>query len=788
VSENKHRSNHQLCKSSNEQGRATHAKRNYLPFVVGPIVGLTVLCAHAQSTDPTAKSTDSSPGRANDSAKSKSTLPSSPRPEAATQEVTTLNAVEVTANRRREPAREVPMQTNVLSAKELDRRGDSSLRDFLTQQPGVNLNAGSSGGAGGNSISMRGVTTGTDIGPTVGVYVDDIPFGSSTIYGLGAQSALDMGLLDLNHIELLRGPQGTLYGAGAMGGVLKYVTNEPDTEGPVSGSVGSMLSGTEHGGLNHTENAVVNVPIKQDVAALRVSAFNQTDGGYVNRVGNDPERGVDGATTRGARASLLVAPTNALTVRLTATTQEIKRDGTGFVDYNFATRQPIAGDLTQNRVTNEPYDQYVQLYSADIEYDFGWARLNAVSAWQSIHSNTALDYSPYASIVNSLSGAQIFDEAPLNQSSSNHKYTQEFRLTSPANRTFEWLAGLFYTDEHNTDKQLLQAVGPGVSTTLLDASIPSSYKEYAAYGDLTYHFTSRLSGTAGLRIAHNDQTFTSNTAGALAPTQSAPGTSSDTSKTFLFSLDYRLTQDSNVYARVASGYRPGGPQVSVTDPVTGGPTASTFQPDTLRSYEVGYKADLWDKRVSLSVSAFDIEWKNVQLDDLVDGLGLITNGGSARSRGIEFFGSLRPVPQWNLSAGMTFDNARLTESVPGIGALSGDRMPNTAAFAATVSADYSFNVATYRAYVGASETYIGPRNSSFEHSQTQLNFEMPGYVTTDLRAGIDFRKANVSFFVHNLFNRRGMQSASTDLVQLGGPAQVVFAQPLTVGMQVNVPF
>jgi iron complex outermembrane receptor protein len=779
------------------QNRPPRGKRNnghasgrpvggrYASLFFGPAVGLTVLCAHAQ-TAPSNTAPGSAPVAASATNAAAPATPKAPAKTTATGDATTLNTVEITANRRREPAREVPMQVNALGAQELQRKGDASMSDYLTKEPGVAL---TSSGAGNAQISMRGITTGADISPTVGVYVDEVPFGSSTIYGLGAQLALDMGLLDLNHIELLRGPQGTLYGAGAMGGLLKYVTNEPDSEGGITGHAGVMLSGTEHGGLNHTESAVVNVPIKQDVAALRVSAFNEQDGGYVNRIGSDPEKGVNGSSTRGGRASLTVTPTNALTVRLTATTQQIKRDGNAAVDYNFYTRQPLYGDLTQSRLVDEPFDQIIELYSANIEYDFGWARLNAISAYQTIRSSNISDDSPvYPGLLNALYGAPLFRTAAASLSASTDKFTQELRLTSPANRKLEWIAGLFYTHESSNQDQALTATGPGTSLTLLTNNFPSTYKEYAAYGDLTYHFTTRLSATAGLRIAHNDQTFSAISSGPLAGNGNNPGQSADTSKTYLFTLGYLLTQNSSLYGRVATGYRPGGPQPSLHDPVTGQMTPGTFNPDTLTSYEVGYKADFLDKRASISVSAFDIEWKNIQLNTVVNTLGVVTNGGKARSRGLEFFGTLNPTPQWRLGAGLTYLDSRLTQDVSGIGAVSGDRLPNTPDFSATLNVDYLFNVASYRAYAGATETFIGQRNSNFPGSKSLPNFSMPSYFTTDLRAGIDLRKANVSFFVHNLFNRRGMLTAGTSFVPSGGPASVAFIQPLTVGMQVDVPF
>lgn len=266
----------------------------------------------------------------------------------------TLNTVEVTAQRRREPVREVPMQVNTLSAEELQREGDQGIRDYVGKQPGVNLNDG--GGAGQAQLSMRGVTTGNQVSPTVGVYIDDVPFGSSTIYGSGSLFALDMSLLDLNHLEILRGPQGTLYGAGAMGGLLKYVTNEPDTQ-EFSGVAGATLSSTKHGGFNHTESVGLNIPLKEDVAALRLSLFNDDNAGYVNTIGPASRKGADGATRRGGRASLQLTPTSDLTIRLTATGQTIRRDGTSLVDYDVQNRRPLYGDLTQFRKVGEPFKQ-----------------------------------------------------------------------------------------------------------------------------------------------------------------------------------------------------------------------------------------------------------------------------------------------------------------------------------------------------------------------------------------------------------------------------------------------
>lgn len=311
----------------------------YMTWFAGPVLGLASLYAHAQTVKPSQDMVQvAAPDAASDTATGarpeSGTAPAEKRAQGAETSVSqgkegaTLNTVVVTATRRREPAREVPMQINVVSAEELQKGGAKTMSDFLSSEPGVDLNT--AGGSGSGQISMRGVTTGEQTGPTVGVYVDDVAFGGSTVFCQGATFALDMSLLDLNHIEILRGPQGTLYGAGAMGGLLKYVTNEPDS-GEFSGRASAGLSVTKHGGVNNSANAVLNLPLKTDVAAARISMFSQHDAGYVDAVGPQAGSRIDRGDTYGARASFLLTPTNQLTLRLTALTQNINRNAPNYV-------------------------------------------------------------------------------------------------------------------------------------------------------------------------------------------------------------------------------------------------------------------------------------------------------------------------------------------------------------------------------------------------------------------------------------------------------------------------
>jgi len=698
-------------------------------------------------------------------------------------DVNALDAVIVTASRRNEPVREVPMQVNVMSAESLDRSGAKSLRDYLSTEAGVELK--SAGGPGMGSISMRGVSTGAQTIATVGVYVDDVAFGSSSPFANGPQQALDMALLDLNHIELLRGPQGTLYGAGAMGGLLKYVTNEPDTY-EFSGKASLTASTTRNGGANSTASAVVNMPLKEDVAGLRVSAFGDRVGGTVDAAGPAAQKNVDRGSTTGARVSLLLTPSSKFKIRTTATTQSIRRDGTDFVDYNGATGQPIVNDQTRTLKVREPYSIKIDLFSADVEYDFGDARLNSITSKQRLRSHVVSDLS--AGFVPLLASMGLaVDSASVDVHVKVDKATQEFRLTSKSDAQLEWLAGLYYDYESvgNAQDAVTTLAGGAPGPLLLSAAIPSTYRELALYGDVTWKFGPDWSLTGGLRVARNEQHYRQSGDGLLGGgMQGVSVDSGDTSKTYLLTARYRLTPASDVYARVATGYRPGGPNAVAGNPAI----PATFQPDSLTSYETGYKADLLDKALSVQAAVYDIEWKDLQQYMPVNGLSIIVNAGAARVRGAELSVSWRPDARWTLTGNASAIDARLSEDAQGLGGVRGDRLPTSARFAAALSVNHSFELAGHAGYAGLTQRYVGQRNSGFDGSAALPNFRLPAYSLTDLQAGIDFKRASIAFFVRNLFDARGLTSANDAVRVLGGPLWVSLVQPRTLGATVTVPF
>jgi iron complex outermembrane receptor protein len=691
--------------------------------------------------------------------------------------------VTVTATRRREPARDVPVQVNSLSAEDLERSGAASLSDYVGGLPGVDVKTANGPGLG--QISIRGVTTGDQTISTVGVYVDDVAFGSSSAFAGGSTMALDMSLLDLNHIEVLRGPQGTLYGAGAMGGLLKYVTNDPDTY-ELSGKLTLGVSDTKSGGVGHVESGVVNVPLKEGVAAMRVALFTEHQGGYIDAVGPAAGRNINSGDTTGGRVSLLLEPTSKLNVRLTAVQQNINRRGDDIVDYDISTGRPVEGDLVRQLDVREPYHVDVGLVSADIEYDMGWARLNSVTSVQQEKTRNRLDASFYDAPLSEGAGTTITDSR-LDSYPGVRKHTQEFRLTS-APGTLEWLGGLYFDSETGADSQALGGTLASDGSTIEAITItqPSIYRELAAYGDVTYNVSKDLALTGGVRVARNRQRYQQNTDGV--PGQLAG--SAETSKTYLATVKYALTNVSNVYFRAASGYRPGGPDATALDnagnPIPGAPTS--FKSDSLWSYELGYKADLMDKRLSVEAAVYDIEWKDIQQPIALGSGTIIGNAGKARVQGAELFTRYHVTDAWSLDASLSLIDAKLTEDAPALGP-SGSRLPNSAKFSGTIGTTGKFALADRPAYVGANVRYVGERNAGFDSAESsQPNFRMPGYALADMQGGVTLGHFDLGLYVRNVFDKRAILGADAALVAFGSPLHATVAEPRTIGATLSTSF
>ena len=734
-----------------------------------------------------------------------STLPASssttaPPPSSSNKQAVTLSEVMVTANRRREPEREVPMHVDTVQAATLQQLGAKNLNDYVSYQPGVFF--ASAGGTGEGELVMRGVSTGNQTSPTVSLYIDDVPVGGSTVYAASATFLFDPALLDLDHIEFLYGPQGTLYGAGSMGGLVKYVTVKPDLSG-VSGSVGGDISNTNRGGMSYSEHASINLPLVRDKAAVRVSVVDQHVTGVYQAVGETPAGGTDRTHTKGARVQLEVDPIDKLTLNVTAMAQKITADGLSMGDFNLQ-GQPISGG-PYNRALNhrEPFTQTLQLYSFHAGYDFDWATLDWISAYQNFVNHSVQDYpDSFLGLLNLLGPefglTQPMSSLYVDSQYTVHKTSQEIRLTSRKNETLDWLLGLWANREDVWEQYMLQGdnLPPPGATVLIQQNVNARFEEYAGYGDLTWHINPTLDLTVGARASGNTQHLANMEGGPFA---GSPGGFREHVKdqdiTKMITLTWRPTDKDSYYMRASTGYRPGGLQAPIQSTLLGpNPNAtSTFGSDNLESYELGYKGSYLDRHLNVGIDGYDIEWHHMQLYTFTLGNAIIQNAGDARIKGLEMQGSYSDG-SWEFGASGAYTDAFTNNGAPQLGIQPDAPLPYSAKWAGTVSGKYKFMLAGTDAYIGAVVRGSSHRNAGFDGDVSDPNFKLPGFMFLDFNLGVNLRNGtNIDFYVRNALNRQVPIGTLNDeavnfLATVGGPMLVQMSTPRTVGVAFNVPF
>ncbi|MDT9600612.1 TonB-dependent receptor [Sphingosinicella rhizophila] len=700
----------------------------------------------------------------------------------------TLEEIVVTAQKRVEGSMDVPASISVVTGKQLERMGATQLSDFAGYVPGLNLLNG--GAPGKNRINLRGISAVSD-SATVGTYIDDTPLGSSSSFASGGSLALDLFPYDVAQIEVLRGPQGTLYGASTMGGLLKYTTRAPDLrdfEMRVGGDL-SMIRGSDDPswGLR----AGLNAPLVEGKLAVRGSLFRQDSAGYIDNAftGEADENGV---RQTGGRIALLWKPTHDISIKLAFMKQHIEADDTADVALDPLTLKPAFGDLTTAHGLPRTFDQKLTYYSGILNWDLGWADLVSASSYSRTRTRSLGDISEgYAPLLDLFGVGPGYVE--LQNPVSLNKFTQEVRLVSdsnPASR-IEWMIGAFYTDEKAKLTQQVAAFGldytpiPGFEN-LAFAQVNSAYEEFAVFGNLTYKFSDAFDVTVGGRWARNNQDYRQTTDGLLFGFvhDVAEGQSAESVGTFSVASRYHLNDDTMLYVRVASGYRPGGPNLLMPG------IPQSFDADRLVNYEAGLKSRLLDGRASVELSIFRIDWDDIQIIRRGATANYFGNGGTARSQGVELTTALSPVRGLNLGFNMAYTDAKLTEDIIGsdvIGdppiALDGDPLPTVSKWTSSVTVDKEFPLSNgWMIRTGGGLRFIGPRNTYFA-SDALNNTRLRSSVMLDLNAAISTGRWQFRIFAKNLTDERAY---------MGGQGTGIFLaniyQPRTIGLSLDTTF
>lgn len=699
-----------------------------------------------------------------------------------------IDEIIVTAQKREESLQDVPVSISVVDDQQLQNLHVTQLTDIAAYVPGFQVDSG--GSPGQTVLSLRGVAP---IGPgqTVGTYIDDTPVGSSSFYARGSVFALDLLPYDIERLEVLRGPQGTLYGASSIGGLLKYVTRSPDLSNFEVRAGAEALSMSDADDLGVGGRVGVNAPLVEGKFAVRASYAYQRTPGYIDNtaLGLEDQNEYE---QDGGRIALLWQISDAVSLRLSGMWQSVDSDDNATeVSTLPPSLTPIGGGRSNNNVLSQPFTKDLAYYSATLNWDLGWASLLSATSYSDTDTLQIQDGTPTYGIVYDLFAGIPDGKAPFTLGLGLEKWTQELRLTSNSKGRVEWLVGGFFTDEDSSNTQLVRSYFsdgttpiPGLDP-LADLSLPTTYREYGIFGDFTYKFTDRFDVTVGARWSTNDQKFAQISAGGpLIPAGITPGKSSENVWTYMVSPRFHMSEDTMLYGRVASGYRPGGPNVELA----GAPPQ--VDSDSLVNYEVGLKSEFYEHRAFVDVALFYMDWKDIQLSVARGGVSFLDNAGKAESRGVELSAAVVPVDGLRLGINGAYTDATLTEDVPppGVG-LAGDRLPRIPEWSGSLTADYSFPLrGDWTARVGGGYRYVDERLSAVASDPNAVTAD--SYSALDLNASLSSERWSVRLYARNVTDERADLSRDLQTDALDQPVFVTATplQPRTIGLALDVTF
>jgi iron complex outermembrane receptor protein len=721
------------------------------------------------------------------------------------QDDTLLKEVIVTATRRNERLQDVPLSVTAFSQKELTAKGIVGYEGLARETPGVVLNKPT---ANFNNFTARGVATngyGANLQSTVAIYIDELPI--STI---GNTTVLDPNLFDVERIEFLRGPQGTLFGSGSLSGALRILTKSPDL-GQFDAAVLGDLGLTGSDSVRQRYNGMVNLPIVKDELALRVVGFYRHEDGYVDNLGT----GVDNSNTLvdwGGRAVLRWEPTDRLSVKLLASYENSNPKDSSLID-------PKLG--RNKRVSDRP-DLFVgklASYNATVEYQFDGARFTSSSTYSKFDQNF------YVDLAGTFGAAGI--AFGLDADGYQNTFVEEARLASDPGGKVDWVVGGFYLDRrldvdyfYRSSPEYLAAHG---ITGLPDEYYQRQYThinshELAGFGELTYHFNDKVWATGGLRYGSVDAQgfteggYTSNylvyaiygISGPLPMTTIPAATgvkAEETGPSYKVSLSYKPSSTLTTYATVSTGFRS-----PVVNAYAG--RASVVNPndltipygassDDLTNYELGAKGRWLDGKLSANLALYLIDWKNIQVqaNRVSDSVQFATNIGGARSKGLEF--EVVALPATGLTVGFngSFNKAKVTDLTPAEAAISG-AVPGARLsaphFQGSMFFNYGFDLTPEaKANLSMTVQHVGSYPGSFPNVPGQPTTISPTYGHTQAYENVNatfavaIDRLTVGAYVENLLDDHSITYVHPEAFLANRFATM---RPRTVGVRLGYDF
>ena len=757
-------------------------------------------------------------------------LAQTPSP-AAISDTTDLQEIVVTATRRQQSIDKVPVSITAFSQEKMDEQGVKSIDDVAKFTPGLTF--APSGDGFTNSIAIRGVSSGVGAS-TTGIYIDDTPIQVRSGTGIVTQNTYPQ-IFDLDRVEVLRGPQGTLFGTGSMGGTIRFITPEPDLHN-YSVYSRAEASSTKSGDPSYEMGTAVGGPIVDGTLGFRVSAFFQDAGGFIDR---EPfngtgvtDKGMDYDSTTVVRGALKFAPNNSLTVTPSIYYQKQRSQDNYFW---LALSNPAESAFNNGYTQAEPVVDSFTLPALNVRWRLDGMDLISNTSFFYRDLTRVSDYSNF--IFNVFSGSPTpTDPLPGYRATSDdavrqNSFTQEVRLQSTAaDSRLQWVAGaLFqssrlYTSQYVNDPQLsdlTQALfGAPVEDVLGEALIDGRYsgkidqwatdKQSALFGQVDYDITSQLKGTLGVRVARTTLDFSRVYWGPLLCTQcngepehTGGSTPATTPVTPRIELSYQPDDRNLYYVSASKGSRVGGvnnPSIATDTPgcPTGLQPPATYRPDSLWSYEIGAKNQFADGHLRTQVSVYYIDWRDIQ--EAVSSNTCVTaaykdNIGRAKIKGFDVAAEWRVAQGLSLTVTGGYSDAKYAENAYGPAAANGDRpiivadgdSLGVSPWNAVVSGQYEFNSFQRPTYFRLDYSYIGKDTDKTPQQDPITNVYDPGLVTDssirllEARLGMRFGGVDVSVFGRNLLNDAPILGVSHD--GAGDPLYYATTiRPRTIGL------
>ncbi len=736
-----------------------------------------------------------------------------------------LEEILVTAQRRTQNIQDVANSITALSGAEMDALGKVGFEDYISGVGGIGFTRNGNGSV---KVGLRGVSAvaqdqyafATTVS-TTGLYLDDVP-----IQGAGALP--DLNLYDLQRIEVLKGPQGTLYGEGAMGGAIKVLLNKPDLTAFEAKAEASAIS-IDNADLGYRVRGAVNIPIVEDRIAARIVGSTEERKGFIDNVATG-EDGVNDVDSWSLRGSLLAQINEDFSVELLAMHDQQENDG-------FPQEVDNLGDLETDLLEDEFNEIEIDLYALTLKYDLGFAELTSVTSYfeqeRDFATKTPLSIDEIILPAIGLPPFGFSDNEVIAANDYTETFTQEVRLVSQGDEVLDWTLGAFYRDR---DREIctyydspaaqdmndfLGLIGlgdfvfppttfnceltPPSGLDTLNRTATETYEQYAVYGEVNWEFAERFELTVGGRYFDEEVEFTDNQAafGLFSFLTVPEATSSTTDSDVLMKagISWKATDDQLYYFNVAEGFRSGGSNLNAAD-TTDPDRFRAFDSDDLINYELGAKTNWLDGRLTLNGALYYTEWSDVQTEIFVpavtvEAVAVLTSGGDAEITGAEI--ELNYLPTENLSLGLTVtaQDTEFTDPAADANIAEDSQLPNAPDLTASLFAQYTmttsfgdlFGRVAYR-YVDEQRTVVEPAvplTIGYDDDTTILD----SYDVVDLTIGLSMDRWYITGFVQNLTDERYALDygyGQSFVISGGNPNMTAVGTPRTMGLTVGTTF